>query len=682
MDRRTPKIAGITEYRAPFTLHWAALRWAALPVLLLTPSQLPAQSPANAPASIPAGADAPAPVRATNPPAAPLPSAKALRAAEDAYLRGARALEHKDLPGAEHDFLQAATLNPRNGDYTLALAVTREHRLTELVQEAAAAQRGGRSAEAEGLLTQARSIDPENAVVRQHFQPDGRLLAFGDLEPPANDPVRAQRSADTLGMGGPVRLAPAAGVRSFHTRAAPQELLSTVCAAFGLKAQFDASVVAGQTIRLDLEDASYGDALRAVQSLTHTFAVPLQPKVAFFAKDTPENRAQFQPLVEETLFMPGVTAEALTEYANLARNVFDLRTVTAVGSSGGLVLRGDEDTIDRVNATFDDLLDGGADVLLDLTLYEVDTSHVRSLGVSTPTSAGVYSVAAEASSIVSANQSTLSAAVAAGAIKLTGNTITDEVNEVAFLVAAGLVTQPEFTNLLGTLGRFSGAPLAGVFLGSTTTFNAALNSSDVRILDTVQLRVGQGQEGSFRAGTRYPIETGIYSSSSAASSLPASIANLTINGTSVASLLGGAASVSVPQVQYEDLGLTLKATPGVLRSDDVTLKLDLKIEALGSGTVNTLPVLNNRQLTSQVTIPSGQTALLASLVSRSEQGSIDGLPFLSELPGFQGTEKSLNVAKTELLITLTPHVVRNHHMEIASRRLLLPHGTGQTGSAP
>ncbi len=650
-----------------------------------TPSPPPGTAATTAPASVPAGMDSPPPVvtlpRTVAQPDVPV---KALHEAEAAYLRGARALDHKDLAAAEREFARAAELNPRNRDYALALAVTREHRLTDLVQRAAKAERLGRTAEAETLLQQARAIDPQNAIVRQHFLSDGQLMPLPGPAVPPDDPIRAMRAADARGIGGPIELAPEGGVRTFHTRGGPQEVLSAVCTAFGLKAQFDPSVAAGQIFRFDLENADYTEASRVAQTLTQTFAVPLQTKTAFFAKDTPENRTEYEPLVEETLFIPGATADSMTEYANLARNVFDLKTVTSVGSSGGLVLRGDAGTLDRVNATFADLIDGGSDVLLDLSLYEVDTTRTVNLGTSTPSSVGVFPVAAEAESLINANQSLISAAIASNQLVLTGNPYTDAIAELGLLLASGVVSSSQFSNLLGVFGHYSGLPLAGLFLGSGTTINALLNTSDVRILDTVQLRVGSGQDASFRAGTRYPIETGIYSSN-VGNSLTSAVAGLNIGGTSVSSLLSqylGSTSVAVPQIQFEDLGLTLKATPQVLRTNAVSMKLDFKIEALGSGTINSLPILNNRALTSQVTIPAGQTALLGSLVNRSEQRSIDGLPFLSELPGFQGTERTKEVDTTELLITLTPHVVRNRRMEIASRRVLMPVGSSRgAGSA-
>jgi type II secretory pathway component GspD/PulD (secretin) len=192
----------------------------------------------------------------------------------------------------------------------------------------------------------------------------------------------------------------------------------------------------------------------------------------------------------------------------------------------------------------------------------------------------------------------------------------------------------------------------------------------------VQLRSGNNQDATFRAGSRYPIITSTYTSG-VSSSVASAASGLNINGTSVSSLLQqylGTSSVTIPQVQFEDLGLTLKATPAVLRSGVVQLKLDLKIESLGAGSNEGIPVLNSRQLTSIVTIPAGQSALLASQVSNSETKAVQGIPGLSELPGFQSTSNENKQTSTgELLITITPHVVRSGAVRIASRPLLMPY---------
>ena len=135
----------------------------------------------------------------------------------------------------------------------------------------------------------------------------------------------------------------------------------------------------------------------------------------------------------------------------------------------------------------------------------------------------------------------------------------------------------------------------------------------------------------------------------------------------------------MPQIQFEDLGLTLKATPKVLRNRDINLQLEFKIEALGGQALNNIPVLNSRQLTSTVTVPAGQTARFVSRVSQSELKSVQGLPGPNDIPGFSGTEKNSQKGTAELLIALTPHIVREQSFHTVSRMLSVPRTSMASG---
>jgi general secretion pathway protein D len=651
-----------------------------------------AQDAANAPASVPAGATPPQPSALPAKPIAaairPALSAKQARDADDAYLEGAKLLTHKDLAGAQRSFERAVELNPGNRDYALALIVTREDHVNELVHQAAHARLSGDSARADDLLAQARALDPDNPVVAQHFQSglmptsppvdlQARNLRVANLQRQAQaatfDPAKfpVQDIASTL--AGPVEFDPLPGTKSLHLHGDVQTVVRGVYSAFGLQVTFDSSVTSGPQITLDLDDVDFAGANRVLDDMAHVFAVAVQPKEALVAKDTQEDRDRLLPQVEETIYLPGITPEEMTELANLARTIFNIRQVTASASGDDMLLRGDERTLQLVNATFAEVLNGGSDVLFDIDLYEIDKTHMNNIGATLPTSAGIFSVAAEAQQLVNANQTLINQAIAAGALNLTGSPLQNLITEVGFLIASGTVSAAQYTNLLGIFG--GGLTLAGLYLGSNSTFHLMLSSSDVRTLDAIQLRSASGQDATFKAGTRYPIVTATYSSG-VSSSLASSLAGLNINGTSVSSLLSqylGSTSVNVPQFQYEDLGINLKLTPRVLAGGDVAVKLDMKIEALGGGMIDSIPILNNRAIVSTVTIPAGQTAMLATLVNTNEIGSIDGLPGLSELPGFVGTDKDVEHDSDELLITITPHIVRPAALRIASRRLAVPH---------
>jgi Flp pilus assembly secretin CpaC len=219
-----------------------------------------------------------------------------------------------------------------------------------------------------------------------------------------------------------------------------------------------------------------------------------------------------------------------------------------------------------------------------------------------------------------------------------------------------------------------GTTLTGITETGNIAFNLGLNSSETKALDDVQLRVGDRQAATFREGSRYPIVSSTYSSglSTAASAL----GNKTINGVSVASLLAqysGGSSVSIPQVTYEDLGITLNATPTILKSGRVSLLLDLKIEALSGSTNDGNPILENRVFKSGITVGEGESALLVSSVSRTETAAMSGIPGLSELPGFQmPVTEDVQKNTSQLVIVVTPHVVRRRSDLVASPRIAVP----------
>ncbi len=590
----------------------------------------------------------------------PVPTRQA-RAADDAYLLGVRQLTHNDPAAAERSFAQALALDPGKPEYALSLAIAKEHHVSALVQQAAKERLTGNNAEADRLFAQARALDPDNLIVTQHL----------DHGAPAPDTPAASTASDEIAkLGGPIHLAPNPGQHSFHSRGDIQGVVREVYSAYGIKTSFDTSVT-NQNIRFDLEDADFATATRVLLDMTHLFAVPLLPGSALFAHDNQENRDRLMPQVEETFYLPGLSTEQLNELSNVAKNIFDLKQVAVAATNDRIVIRGNEDAVNLVNVTFAEMIDSGAEIMLKVHIYELDKTHMRKIGADLPSSAGIFSIAAQAQQLVSSNTSLIQQAIASGILVLNGKTPLDNLlKELAFLAGAGAINITQYTNLLGTFG--GGLTFAGLYLGSGSSFNLLLNSSDARLLDDVQMRVSDNKEGTFRTGTRYPITTSTYSSS-VSSSLASALSGVKINGTSAASLLAqfaGSATSTVPQIQYEDLGLTLKATPIALKSGQVHVHLDLKIEALGAGSLNGIPVLNNRQLVSDITIPTGATAMLASEVSNLEQHAIDGLPGISEIPGFQGTDRMVEKDTGELLITITPSLVRKRSPIIASRRLL------------
>ena len=198
------------------------------------------------------------------------------------------------------------------------------------------------------------------------------------------------------------------------------------------------------------------------------------------------------------------------------------------------------------------------------------------------------------------------------------------------------------------------------------------------MLDNITLRTLDQQESTIKAGERYPIITSSYSSFGSSNlgiaglstaGLSSQLAALGIN----ASALQSGVNQTIPQVQYEDLGLTLKVKPYIQKNQDVTLNLDLKITSLQGTSLNDIPVLNNQEFTAITTVHQGASTLLVSDLSKQQSKAVTGVPGLSDLPGFQSTTNNqIENDYSELVIVITPHVVRQAHTQEAGRIFFLP----------
>ncbi len=593
----------------------------------------------------------------------PAPTKRETQEAEDAYLAGVRQLDRGNLAGAEKQFLKAAGIIPTKAEYIQAATLAHEHRVTELVQNAGRARMLGHPEKADSLLAEARQLDPQNSIVSQHTDAvEARSTFRPEIEAAATDP-QDPFVGQISRIAGPITLSPSASQQEFHLRADTQQVLRQVFSQYGIRAAFDDSVER-QNLRLDLDAVTYAQASSIVLSMAHAFAIPLDSQTVLIAKDTSENRQKFERQLQETIYIPGFTSSQMKELGTVVQSVFDVRKASVLSDGGKIIVRAPEDTLTAINMTLADLVDGGAEVVLDINLYTVDRTQQRNVGVQLPQQLGVYNAESAANQIVTSNQSLVDQAIAQGLVPADANNITIALA----LISSGLVQSSLLANTIGFFG--GGLTTSGVTTNTATTFNLALSSSDTRALNTIKLRLGDRETGTFRSGTRYPIITSTYTSGIPGNS--ASLAGVTVNGVSAQDLINQAStSVTIPQIQFEDLGLTLKATPTVQKSGKVSMQLDLKIEALAGGVINSIPILTNRQYVSMVTVKDGESALLASSLSRTELGAISGLPGLGELPGFQTatSNKVSELDTSELVLQITPHVVRHRSDNTAGPRI-------------
>ncbi len=387
-------------------------------------------------------------------------------------------------------YTRAAELDRTNSNYKLSIEVARSHAVSALVQAAAKARLVGDEGTARADLQQALKLDPKNAEVTQHLYELGDDVVRSETKPLYGDTGNDLGAVPTL--------APLPTTFSFHLHSDQIQVLKQVFNSFGIQPMFDASVT-GASVRFDIDDAPFAEAGQLVGLATKTFFVPLDPHRVLIARDTRENRRQFERQEAETLYVPGLSEAQLTEVGTVAKNVFSVQTVSTDRAAGTVTLRATPTTLAAFNTTIRSLLDGRNQVVLDVRLIQVAHSLTRNTGVQPPQSIQGFNLYAEEQSILNANQALVQQIISSGLASAN-----DIPAILAILLASGQISSSLFSNGFATFG--GGKALSAIAPGSFA-MNLQLNSSDSRELDQIQLsRLGDGEDGTIKEGERYPIQ--------------------------------------------------------------------------------------------------------------------------------------------------------------------------------
>jgi len=112
---------------------------------------------------------------------------------------------------------------------------------------------------------------------------------------------------------------------------------------------------------------------------------------------------------------------------------------------------------------------------------------------------------------------------------------------------------------------------------------------------------------------------------------------------------------------FLSVGIVLTVTPRITSNGYVTMDVTQTANDFVSYTSFNAPIVNQREAQTTVSVKDGETVVLGGIINNSVSRTVSKIPFLGDLPLvgnlFRSTTKADN--KTELLVFLTPHVVRD-----------------------
>ena len=557
--------------------------------------------------------------------------AKDLKAARQAFARGLKLEKSQNLDEAFYEFEEAARLVPQNVEYVTAQEFTRQHLAGLHLERGNNDLLNGQQLEALAEFRTALNLDPENEFAQQRIS---------DALGPA--PVRAPSPLQVVESSNAVTAKPIDGRHDIHYRGDSRGLLTAVAESYGLKVIFD-ETFPSRRVRFDIEDADFETAMRAASAVTRSFSVALEDNVLFATVDAPENHRLYDRMGMRSFYIPGSNStQDLNDLTNSLRTLFDFKLVSQNAASSTITVRGPQAALEAATQFLGQLDSDRPEVMLDLKVFQVSHTYMRNIGLHVPNTFNLYNIPVAALAALGGQniQSLINQLIASGGINQAGN------QTISALLAQLQGQQNSiFSQPLATFG-------GGItFMGLSLDHLAAaltMNESSVRELDHVTLRASHDKDATFKLGSRYPI-------------LNASFAPI-YNNPAIAQVIGNQSfTAPFPSVNYEDIGLTLKAKPRIHSNSDVALELEIQFRTLGSTNSNGIPDILNREYKGGIMLKEGEEAVVAGMVTASDERSLSGLPAFSNVPGLSvlTAMSSKQEEDDELLILITPYVVRS-----------------------
>jgi general secretion pathway protein D len=560
-----------------------------------------------------------------------LPSKNDLAKAKKEFAAGKHLESAGQTDAAFDKFKQASQLSPRNVEYATAREFTRQQLVMAAIDRGNKALLANNEVAAEAEFQQALDFDPTNDFARQRLHD-----AIWEQSPaPSRKLQVVQKSIE-------VALSPDATPRDFHFRGDSRTLLTQVARAYGITATIDDSVQT-RSIRFDIDHVTFAEAMGAATQITKTFWIALSGSQMYLVSDTPENRKNFERLAIRTFYLPDImTPQELTEIVNALRVILDIKFVLQDAAESTITIRAPLPMVDAASQMIESLVGGRPEVMLDVRVYQISSSLVRQLGMQLPSQFNIFNISPSlVASLGVGAQDLINQLIASGGINQANSQ-----GIQALLAQLSQSTQnPIFSTPFATFG--GGLTLTGVSGTPPITANLQVNESDVKSLEHVELLASQNTPALMRIGERYPIVNATFAP--------------IYNSSSISQVLGNSTYVApFPSFNFEDLGLNLKATPIIHSNADVSLKIDLNIRTLGDQTVNGIPIILNQEYVGSITLKNEESGVVAGLISKSDANSLAGYPFLSRVPGltYASSLHSKNVNNDELLVVMTPHIVR------------------------
>jgi general secretion pathway protein D len=468
------------------------------------------------------------------------------------------------------------------------------------------AERAGDTLHAYLLYARASALDPANvsyaakktslrlATARSMRGELGPDPAASDLEPQAAS-MTARDILDARQVYlPPPQLTSSPDKKTFNLKGDARAIFDQVAAAFGFQVVFEADYQSPPPFTFRMDDATFEEALRGLETVSNSFLVPVNDRLALVMRDTPAKRTERMPDMAAAIPIPErMTPQDAQEMLTAVQQTLDIRRAVLDPGKHMVFVRDQAGKVAAAQRLLAGLSTLRPQVEVDVEFLSVDKNSSLAYGMSNPMPISLVNFK---------GSQTLAAAFQS-------------------LRALGSVVTPY-----------------AIGITQATVFATLSRSSATTLLDG-QIVALDGQAATLHVGERYPIATNQYVGNTAGQVGTVFTPPPTINFEDLGLVLKITPSV------HEDQAVTLDVD-----AEFKTLG--------ATSPVAGIPIIASNKYTAKVRLQEGEWAVIAGLVQTLDTDTRTGIPGLMQIPwiGRFFSQNTIEKDRSDVLVVLKPHV--------------------------
>src|SRR6202790_3877019 len=529
-----------------------------------------------------------------------------------------RKAEHLQDYDAAYDYYQKALKNdPDNAQYLIKFNQARFEASTLHVKNGVKLRERGQLEAAASEFQRAVAIDPSSPIAEQELRKTVNLIEEKNrANNAATEPPKEDKSGQPPLSSMPPELKPLPNTAiSLSMSNDAQIAFETIAKLAVLTLIFDPDFPA-RKIPVQLNNVTLEQALDIVSMEAKAAWKPVTENVIFVYPDQPAKRRDYEENVVQTFYLSNtVQAQELTEVVTGLRQLLDLKRIFQINGQNAIVIRDSPDKLAIAGKMITDIDKAKPEVVIQVQVVEARVDKARNLGIAP----------GQTASIAVVPPGTTTTTTSANGTPTTTNNNATTIQTLRHLTGADYsVTLPSFTA------------------------NALLNDSTTKIIQNPEVRSVDGQPAKLRIGDKEPIATGSFQ------------AGVGVGGAAGAGFVNPLVNT---QFQYQEVGVNVDITPRVHPNHEISMKAIVEVSSV-TGNTNiggiSQPIISQRKIEHEIRLKEGETSVLGGLITKTDTKSINGWPGFAKLPLFRYffSEDSHNTEDDEILIILTPHIVR------------------------